>query len=67
MSKRPRGRPSLDASGHAASVHVKLAAATYDELYQLAQRRRESVPTTIRRGVQQLLAAEHAARKSDTS
>ena len=48
VDARP-GRPSIDPHESSVSTHVRLPATQYDNLYQLAQRERCSVPELIRR------------------
>jgi len=60
-STRRPGRPGLDqASGSpTASVHLKLPAQVYDDVYKLAQRQRGStVQDVIRLSVKRLLASD---------
>ena len=48
--RRRRGRPRLDAGGPpTAKMCVFVPAGDYDKLYQLASRRRETMPELIRR------------------
>lgn len=54
------GRPALDASGHpSTAVHLKLAAADFDQAAKLARTRRETVQDVIRDGLKRLLQDDH--------
>jgi hypothetical protein len=51
MTRRPPGRPPLDRSDPSASVHVRLPARQFDELYRRAQHERTSMAAIIRRAI----------------
>lgn len=58
-ARRP-GRPPLDTTSRwpSADVHLTLPARDYDKVDRIAQRNRESVQDTIRRGLKRLIEDE---------
>lgn len=55
-TKQPRrGRPALAEGEPSTSVHVRLAPASYDRLFQRARREDVSIPALVRRTLDELL------------